>query len=812
MSVESRLASGETASEGLGGSDSQGSGYAAGQPHYELYGWTGIVPLQPRDKMPAVSGYTGRDGKTPTAAKRASWARTHANCNLGLRLPPDVIGIDVDDYGDKHGGATLARLEERLGQLPETWRSSSRPEDPVSGIRLFRVPEGLHWPGGLPGIDMIRVDHRHVTAWPSIHPEGWPYRWYAPGKAEPERSPRLEDLPEPAPGQPRSYVGELPDPAELPELPEKWVAHLTGGEAQQTAEVRGELVGVDAFLTDREPCQAVLKARQRYFRATEDGEARHDSMRDTLLALVRLGEQGHAGTRAAVDDLRAAFLSDVAGEDREAEKEWQRAEDGAVRLVTGKPTPEGDRGCCRPVDDGTGERRPTNMPESFWQSRPVLAHIRDAARAASTSPDAVLGDVLARLASMVSPELRFHTGIGTPASLNLITALVGSSGTGKSSANDVARELLPAPALLHQQDDFRDGLPLGSGEGLVEAYMGFRQQETGEVYKSGSRNGEPKTEQVRVQVRQRVFFYQDEGAGLSKMLERAGATIGTILRSAWGGGLVGQANARTETTRVLHPGTYSLGLVIGYQLGAAQALLSPENVDGGTPQRFLFVSAVDPDAPDDAPEHPGPLDTEAMLCQPTGDDQLAAAPGGKPRTGVILFPEPVRAELRSRRLAGLRGERDDENPLDAQGPVLRGKVAALLALLDGRGQVTEEDWRLSAVVWETSRAIRDRLVEHGREERQREADARDDAAVTRAQRVAVAQAQAHAAVDRVARQLARKVHEKGTQTLGAAKKLTAGRDKPLFQEALDYAVSRDWLAVDEDGRKVSPGTSKPVES
>lgn len=60
--------------------------------------------------------------------------------NLAIRLPETVIGLDVDAYDGKPGEETmLARIDE-LGDLPKAPRSSSRPDDKVSGIRFYRVP------------------------------------------------------------------------------------------------------------------------------------------------------------------------------------------------------------------------------------------------------------------------------------------------------------------------------------------------------------------------------------------------------------------------------------------------------------------------------------------------------------------------------------------------------------------------------------------------------------------------------------------------------------------------------------------------
>ena len=87
----------------------------------------------------------------------------------------EVIGIDVDDHRDdplkpKVGGEQLQYLEQKYGELPNTWTSSSR-ADGVSGIRFFLVPKGLAYRsncgehGG--DIDIIQRVHRYAVVYPA---------------------------------------------------------------------------------------------------------------------------------------------------------------------------------------------------------------------------------------------------------------------------------------------------------------------------------------------------------------------------------------------------------------------------------------------------------------------------------------------------------------------------------------------------------------------------------------------------------------------------------------------------------------------
>jgi hypothetical protein len=128
----------------------------------------------------------------------------HAGSNIALRLPDDVIGIDVDMYDGKRGRVTLAELETKWGELPPTWWSTSRNDG--SGIRFYRVPAGRRWPSVPgPGVEIIQHGHRYAVVYPSIHPSGQPYRWMIGDE----------------------YTEAIPDPRLLTKLPATWVEGLT---------------------------------------------------------------------------------------------------------------------------------------------------------------------------------------------------------------------------------------------------------------------------------------------------------------------------------------------------------------------------------------------------------------------------------------------------------------------------------------------------------------------------------------------------------------------------------------------------------
>lgn len=441
-----------------------------------------------------------------------------------------------------------------------------------------------------------------------------------------------------------------------------------------------------------------------------------------------------------------------------------------------------------------------NLPEEFWGARQLFKDVRQAAHATMNSADAVLGCILARASAMVSHEVKFDSGRGPTGSLNLFVALVAKSGVGKSTAGACAEDLILAPSYLTHlsgapdPDRFRDGVGLGTGEGMAEAYMGWAERETSEL----DRKGDPKMEKYRTQVRNNAFLYLDEGQTLTKMMkERQGTTIGATIRTAWTGGALGQANAQEATTRFVARGTYCMGMVIGYQPSVAQDLLA----DGGpgTPQRFLWLSAVDPSIPDDGPDVPAAF---PLPIQEAGST--------RPVTGVINFPRELKAKLRRDHLAKVRGD-EAVDELDSHAPLMLCKLAALLCLLDARMFVSEEDWELANLIWSVSCATRDRLVEFGRQEEARRkqakmADRRDEVEV-----VSLASRGVDQAIDRVARLISRRVRASAEPVVRYVLRKNIGKDnKRYFDTALAHAMSLQWVVMDDDERTLVPGSAAPA--
>lgn len=422
--------------------------------------------------------------------------------------------------------------------------------------------------------------------------------------------------------------------------------------------------------------------------------------------------------------------------------------------------------------------RPGLLPETFWNSRAVFQHMRQAAHSQGCSGDLVLYSTLARLSGMISHHIRAVTGIGGRASLNVFAAMVGTSGAGKSISAGCVRDLM-APA----DDDFRDGLPIGTGEGIAETFMGTVDEPTGELHQKGPYKGDPVMAKVRKQVRHNAFFYVDEGQTLAKLAERSGSILGETLRRAAIGEALGQTNASEERTRYIAPGTYSLGLLAGFQPSIATVLLADAHT--GTPQRFFWGWADDPSIPDEPPPWPGHIEPHPGRHRPDGPVD-------------ITFPARIRKMLWQDRVARGRGEVEVAE-LDGHAGLMKVKLAALFALLDGcRYEVTEEDWALAEIVWQSSCAVRDSLVLRAQREAAAEKQRAEDAKVHAELRSHVAKKDADLTLERVAHLVRRHASTVGGVTYGALKKALASRDRPVAEKAVSLAVARGWVFEEGD--------------
>jgi hypothetical protein len=398
--------------------------YAQAALIYWQAGWRGCLPLPTGQKAPVPNGWTGRDGAWPSFADIYAWVESRGAGNLGLRLPPGVLGIDVDQYGNKPGYLVLQSLEQQLGALPATWRSTSR-DDGMSGIRLYRIPEGLRWPGVLgPGIETIRFEHRYAVAWPSVHPNGGTYRWITPqGATALEAVPVIDDL---------------------PRLPAAWVDHFTHGELA-TDQARADLTdgAAGVWVAERGTgavCRHMASALTSAQADLTSASSRHDATLSATNRLTWLAGEGHTGGTEALGQLRATFLKATAGDRAagDAEAEWDRMVSGAVRLAAAAhPTITTDP-CEDPFAGLIPKDSPwlTTAPTTSTASTPAMSATAAASSAASTTTSPAAVATVAGTSTAPGPTTVAPSAEGQASATATATSAVASSAPSTATTAD----------------------------------------------------------------------------------------------------------------------------------------------------------------------------------------------------------------------------------------------------------------------------------------------------------------------------------------------------------------------------------------
>lgn len=311
--------------------------------------------------------------------------------------------------------------------------------------------------------------------------------------------------------------------------------------------------------------------------------------------------------------------------------------------------------------------------------------------------------------------------------------------------------------------------------------MGTIEEETGEIRRSRGGAETPVTRRIRKQVRHNAFFYIDEGQILAKLGERSGSTLGETLRRAAVGETLGQTNASEERTRYVEAGSYSLGLLVGFQPLTALPVLSDSGT--GTPQRFVWGWAEDPSIPDTPPQSPGPLDKLECLTS-------------RWEPFEITFPQRVRDLLWRERVLRNRGELQVAE-LDGHAGLIKVKLSSLLALLDDRYEVTEDDWQLAELMWDASCSVRDSLLARAHLEAEAAKQQQEEVKLQAELRVHQAKNDDDATVQRLAIRAREFARKDSGRTFGAFRKSLASRDRAYAERAVDRAEAESWLFVEE---------------
>jgi hypothetical protein len=726
--------------------------FAAAAPAYRRAGWAGTLPLPERAKHNPPEGYTGQLGADPSDQVVELWAGNgYASGNIALRLPTDVVGLDIDAYDTvrpardpatgeiamrpvhKRGAETLAALEDRLGPLPATFRSSARPAP--SGVRLYRVPDGTAITvSDIPGdIEVLRRGHRYMVAPPSVNPEtDTAYAWtYGAGSQwRPADVPRVDQLTMLS-AEWVAFLCSKPATAPAPVDDFFVTPKTTGSAARQWEGLHGRFVGLvrqcEMFgwggahsrlleLT-RELAQlapgAARRAVAEWF--AEGGAGYVDdrvwSMLDTALEkypsdkIVTPGRQpeGDVSVLAGATQLDQQTRVSGAGPQLNgstpgvatAPAHVLAVDARSAGAVTGSTAPahvlESTSGHAPGVSDTDEDtpppRRLPMIPDPVWQAYGWSRSIRARARAADVCPDAVLGAMLATYAARIPPGVRIVTGTKMPLGTNLVVSLVGPSGSDKSTAFNLAQRISPGSAVPVIANP-------GSGEAFAASFVHADPDGEGAVSKRAK----------VLKPDPRALFYVAEGALVGSIGSRLGSTWLPHLRALAVDESLSTTNATSEINRQVPAQSYSAGVVVGFQVTTATTVL--HDTGTGTAQRFLWFTSL---SSEDTPATE--LGEEVVMATPVVT-RLGAGVDEENRVVHFLsvtrpITDRIRAEQRHYRLTRDITATDDH---DAHRHTLVAKLAAIATLADDRVLIEERDWFWAEALYAASAATRDELL------------------------------------------------------------------------------------------------------
>jgi hypothetical protein len=427
-----------------------------------------------------------------------------------------------------------------------------------------------------------------------------------------------------------------------------------------------------------------------------------------------------------------------------------------ARVVTGGKSQKGL------VPDEADFTSPADVP-SFWETRPVLTHIRDLALSRVISPWGLLGYDLA-LVSATTDHTILIPGEGESRSvLNMFVALVGPTGAGKGETQKAAHQMVAYdPDLLARMGP-------GTGEGFLAGYVD-----------AGAKGV--------TQHHYNALITAPEVTTLNKIIERPGSTVEGIICSAWAGEQLAFATSDKTKRRAVESFTYRMGMVLGVQPAKAGPFI--RGVDQGLVQRFLWLPVREPQ--NEIPPAPEPLVIEPPAMRVLMNEDMDMDPM---HLQVMTVADSILDEIRAERMVRTHESLLESNP-NSHRMQQRLRVAGNLAIIDGRAdKVTVEDWELAGTVMNVSDYYREMVLQAVRD-----ADRKVNQAAGRheADRITSRDAKLRqdreAAVERVADVILRKAGKQGgslsnrdiTQAIRSS-------DRHLKEEAVEHLLGTRQL-------------------
>jgi len=735
-----------------------------------------LVPIAPGEKYPKVKAW--QDAATDDLATVAGWTKGSNGVGWAMGNQPNGMHLFALDIDGEIGGDSFIRLVSAHPESVDTFKRTVQQVTGSDGAHyIFQAPFEVRNSAQqfAEKID-IRGEGGQIVVGPTIHPNGRPYRWIAnPIDVEPLMAPewvleRIEEM-----GR-----SEMPSGISERSLPVKalYASDVPRGTTDHPIEWANDVLSPATFLNEQGWQYMETRGQDQYWcRPGKNPRDGHSAVLHPNGALVvftteldpymqRLGKPTSGGAVVLTPfDVYCAYGHRGDVKEAMATIRRQMMPQGVASALPATARAETPaEGAAHAVDDSL------NLPDEFWESREWLSHIRKAAWSRGMSPDSALGAIITRFATVIPPGYQIPAIVGAPSTFDHLSILITESSGGKSSSVSIARELFEGPT---QRKDIVWDIPVPSGEGLVQQFFEFIEETV-----------DGKKTKVNRKTKTAVHFSIDETMALIEAGGRQGATIGSVLITAWSGGNPGQSNATAERNRQgMNPFTYRVAGLGAIQTSLAHELLSDKWVRQGLSGRLVFFAAEDPNIPDpdNQPPWPGPINFPVP-----------------PTLGLhtIEYAKEIRDEVRWAHYRRTKKEAV-EAPIDGHLRLVKLKLSGIFALMEGRGAVTVSDWELASVVVATHLQLRNHILSVSRELQRDEGHRRAEAAAHfEDTRDSLKERRLIAAMrDRIIA----KVPEEGLARNPLRKLVSSGSTKDRFPAALEAAMN-DGKVVEREER------------
>jgi hypothetical protein len=215
---------------------------------------------------------------------------------------------------------------------------------------------------------------------------------------------------------------------------------------------------------------------------------------------------------------------------------------------------------------------------------------------------------------------------------------------------------------------------IGSGEGLVKLF------------------DRPKNVDTDEETNEAILVNVDEVDTLTALSQRSASTTIAVLKQAFSGESLGFTYVNRSNIKDIQDHGYRLTLVVSVQPRKSAGLFA--DTGGGLPQRFMWLPAGDKRITMDE-------------CWPSGPLQL-------PAPKEWMYPREISIPSEASfliKLNRMKTAHDELDALDGHALFCREKFAYALAVLDGRVQMTLEDWNLSGIAANISTYTRESCID-----------------------------------------------------------------------------------------------------